>query len=270
MKRLIRVLLVLLLTFTCLCLNNKTFAAESTAEIKGYKTVGLKYYSDKSSNMVIKTDSYKYGEVGAWISIYRGLVPQSDGTTVAYYVCFVDAYLQSEGHIGKNYFRNKELMVEVDFASAYSFQLVNYTEGSNDATTSESVTWSGSLGISGEAGTSGINAGATGEIGFSYTKSQTYSTVNCEFNSNNENSHEISTYKFRFTKWKDGKMISPNIGRVNERVSLVYEIANFNGEDNFTLNINVEGTVFKDATWPHKNYTESRSINLESIDGIIL
>ncbi len=271
MKRLINALLLTLMILVCyIGFNNKVYAVETTAESKGLTTTGLQYYSDKSSRVTIETDSYTYGAVGIWASIYRVVITQSDESKTAYYICFIEAYIQSEGKVGKNYFRNKELVIDVDFASTSDFDLVNCTGGSNEATTSTSSTWSCGLSIAGEVGTSGVNAGVTGEVGYSFTKAQTYDTVNCVLSQHYKNGHSITTYDFKFTKWKNGEMVSPNVGQIMEKVSLVYEIPNFNDKDNFTLDISVEGVVFKDATWPRKNYTKSETIILESIDGIIM
>lgn len=279
MKKLIKRSIFLLYAVTLILLFsniNNLKAKSSEVTVKGYKVDGLTYVSDKSCGLknIVSNKETIYGTVGLWAATYKIVIKNTDNTYNAFYIFLIEGQISSVGKQGKYYFfRNKSLSVDVDFYSTQKSTFVQSTEASEDASGSMSKNFGVGVNISGEAGTSGIgiNAGIEGGLSFDYTES--YSNINLILNTNGDkeeqsakNNHSINFF-YQFTKWKNGAMISPNIGSITKRMYVIYTIPNYNFSDSYTIKIKTEATVFKDAKWPRKNYTESDSIELYGING---
>lgn len=235
----------------------EVFAGEGTAITKGFDVKNLDYKSEKSvENEKIETKSYLYGKVSLWVGAYEYLFVTKNESTM-YAIYFIEASIESSGKVGKDkFFRNKDLTLETEFYTNNNFRIVNHTTSSEDAvsTVSKTICGSGEIGV----GNSEVN----GKIGgsFTLTSSQSYSTVNLIESSELNESYKL-IFNYHFTQWKDGKMISPNIGLVTKRLYVIYEISNYDSNTEYEFLISSTGTIFKDAKWPKSNSTKSGTIN---------
>lgn len=236
------------------------YAVSSTADQKGFVTDGLTYITDQiNEDITIKTDKYTYGRFSMWTALYKYIVTESDNSNTCYYYALIESSIDSEGKVGSNrFFRNKVLEISLDFYSnSDNFAIVNYTPESSNSTTSSSV----SLGINGSVSLDASGPSVTLGGSIAYEKTETYDTVNLVTHKYTlENNHKQLSFIFNFTNWKDGKMIAPNIGLVQERMAVIFAIYDYSEEDDYILSIVTTATIFKDAKWPLTNATLSDSV----------
>lgn len=249
-----------------------TYAAESTATIKGFNTDNLTYMSDKdSAEIVVETDKWYYGSYSSWSACYKYVANESNGSKTCYYFVLIDSYINSSGKNENRYFRNKQLLITVAFegrsaAGDYPI-LTGYAPDSSNATVSDTIGFT--IGASGSVGDNtgvGVNASLT------MTKTTTYSTVNLvcsDLASESTSTKKLFQFKYNFANWEDGSMVAPNIGLVRERMFVVFRVENYTGTDTFDMTITTKATIFKDATWPLSNGTVSRTVEHKYISGYV-
>lgn len=242
---------------------NASFAEENDARIKGFSTNNLTYKSDKSvTDQEIRTSKYKYGCVFMWAANYEWLCNESNGNKTLYVIYFIESSIDSVGKNKKNYFRNKELKVETNFYSNKKIDTINYTETTNNSTSS----YSKSLGFSGNA-SAGENSSIGVEGSFSITNTETYDTVSFTQHSESTDNSNYHFFSYFFNKYSDGEMRSPHIGLVKERLFIVFKISDYDSNTSYSMDIKTTAFIFKDATWPKGNYTLDGSIDFKFING---
>lgn len=262
MKKLIkRSIIITLIAFVMLlCINLKSVtASEFTASAKGFATKNLEYVDDiKIENVkMISNKGYNYGSYSMWAANYRYYAETSNGKHSLFLIFFIESAINSRGNsIKRNYFRNKDLNVSFTLESKKCY-LVSMTNSENNSTTSESKTIGGDL----EIGYNG-SVSATANASISITKTTSYNTVTltCDRNSNNNGTLHTASFNYHFNNYTNGKMCAPNIGYVNKRMCLVYEIENASlNQEEYSYSITTEATIFRDKTWPSGNYTMTAS-----------
>lgn len=243
-------------------------AQSSTAKAKGFTTTGMTYLGDEDiTDCKIYGSEFYYGKVSMWAAVYKCIVTEDDGSNSCYYAIFIESSIESRGktRIGliNNYFRNKYLTINVELLTYDSEETicVDYTKSSS-ATTSETNTYN----IGGAIGADSDGPNAEISAGFSVSYTQSYDTVNLSCTKSREGITNAFTFQYYFTKWKGGSMISPNKGLVTERMYLLYQIENYNGNDNFSLNISTKATIYKDVAGGIDS-TVSKTIELSGING---
>lgn len=252
-----------ILFFIILACDDIASAQSSTASVKGINTTNLNYKSDNYNFKTIETSKYKYGSMSMWAANYEYVFNESDGSKTLYIIYFVESTIDSVGKNKTNYFRNKELTIETNFTSTNPSILVNDT----DSTTNSQTSFSTSFGVDGKIEI-GKNPNVSTGASFSMTNTQTYDTINLSKQVINEDKKSVKKeYKFSFLNYKNGKMVSPNIGEVKERLYFIYGIYNYDANTSYSMDIKTTAYIFKDATWPKSNYTLDGSINFKFING---
>ncbi len=254
-----------------ICSNFERINAESsTALVKGYNTTNLTYVSDKDSGIqrIYSNKDTLYGTVSLWAATYKVVIKNTDNTYTAYYVILIESQISSVGKQGKYYFfRNKDLDIELNFNSIYKSVFIQSTTASEEATGSASKNFG--LGISG-----GYSNGLTleGEASLSVGYTENYNNINLSIEKDHDSDcgdlkHQIK-FNYHFNKWKNGAMISPNIGSITKKMYAIYSVPNYDFIDRYSFTIETTATVFKDAKWPRKNYTESKSLKFSASNGV--
>lgn len=258
MKKFLKLLSMGALCVTMLGISNASKAAvartESTASARGFTTTGLTYLGDTQTlSYKIYTDNYTYGYCSMWSSVYKVVVEESNNTT-CFIIGFIESSINSTGNSAKNrYFRNKQLVVETQFECSDSEAFcVNYFPESSSSSTSKSVGFSAS-------GTYDSD-GLSGTIGFSYTSTTQYSSVQLRVSDIIKNNVCKTTFTYDFLNYTNGEMVAPNINEVKERMYVVYQIPHYDGTETFNLTFKTHASIFKDATWPRPNGTRAGEI----------
>lgn len=249
-----------------------TYAAESTASIKGFNTENLTYMSDKDSKEIkVETDKWYYGSYSLWSACYKYVANESNGSKTCYYFALIDSYINSYGKNGDRYFRNKQLLITVTFegrsaAGDYPI-LTEHAPDSSNATVSDTIGFT-----IGGSGSVGDNTGVGVNASLTMTKTTTYSAVTIkgdDLAKECTESKKFYQFTYKFANWDDGSMVSPNIGLVRERMFVVFRVENYTGTDAFDMTITTKATIFKDAKWPLSNATVSRTVEHKYISGYI-
>ena len=257
-----------------LSLNTKTLKAESTrASERGYNISGLTYVSDIDpiSLEVVSSKNTKYGTVGMWVATYKIVCKNTNDTYTAYYILLIESSISSVGKQNKYYyFRNKQLKVDFEFESKTKSFVDHHTEASEDAVTTYSKTFGVGIKLDGEVGSNGaaISTGVEGNLSFS--NSQSYSSVNLVISeeNNDDNTYHKRTFNYKFMNWKNGNMVSPNIGLINKKMVVICSVGNYDFNDAYLVKVTTSATIFKDAKWPRENNTLEKSISCKGINGI--
>lgn len=237
-------------------------AAESTATIKGFAVDGLTYINDQlHDDIVMETDKYRYGEFSMWSGCYKNITTNTDGSKTCYYFVLVESSIDSQGHkdingnvVNNRWFRNKNLNITIDFYSPNGGSLESYTPEKEGL--EKSITY-------GFDDSSELK-NSSDSTGFTYTQSVTctYTTVYSEVIlttsvQNTTDNHQIVNYKYHFSHYDDGAMVSPNIHLVTKRMMAIFSVPNYNYNDEYEIHVTTYAEIFKDAKWPLSNYTLS-------------
>lgn len=235
-------------------------AAESTAAIKGFNVDGLTYIDDQlSDNVVMETEKYRYGEFSMWSACYKNVVTNSNGSQTCYYFVLVESSIDSQGNkdiqgntIKNRWFRNKNLNVSIDFYSPKGGVLELYTPEQEGLSSYITYGFDESSELEASSDSLGVE--------FSESVTCTYTTVYSEVilttsYTNTVSNHQIVDYKYHFSNYDDGAMVSPNIHLVTKRMMAVFSVPNYTSNDAYEINVTTHAEIFKDAKWPLENYT---------------
>lgn len=243
------------------------YAKSSTANFKGISTNNLTYKSDYEESKIIKSSKYKYGNMGMWVANYECLVHETDDSNTLYVIYFIESSIDSSGKLNNKYFRNKELKINVFFQSNKNVKLISDTDSTTNSQTSFSYSIGANLNLS-----IGNNSSVKGSASFSMDNTQTYNTITLTKHTN-ETSNKYkklnNDYIFNFNNYKNGKMVSPNIGEVKERLFIIYAIDNYDSSSYYKTNIKTTASIFKDAVWPKSNATLSGDISFDFYNGYV-
>ncbi len=263
MKKINKLLSMGLLCSTLLGMSSISQASEvrteSTASAKGFTTSGLTYLGDTETfSYKVYTDKYTYGYCSMWSSVYKIVVGESDNTS-CYIIAFIESSIDSTGNSAeKRYFRNKQLTIETQFECSAEISMVKSYPDSSSSTTSNTVGFevngtitSNSVGVAG---------------GFSYSNTTQYSTVTLTKHQSSTNNVYTNQFIYDFKEYKSGDMTAPNIGLVEERMYVIYQIKNYTGNETFNLTFKTHASIFKDAKWPLSNATRAGEI-IDKFDG---
>lgn len=256
--------------------NYTAKADEVIVANKGYEINNMVYLGDQGGeNIVMETEKYNYGYYSLWDSCYKYIVDESNGSKTCYYFILIESTIASSGHKQNRYFRNKEMKILIDFYSDNScgdepYLAVYEPEGST-STTTKTIT----IGVSASAGVAIVTGGYELSVGFeasiTYTKTVIEDIVKLTLDKGTTSAgHKTLEYQYYFSNYKDGAMVSPNVGAVTKRMVAVYAVENYTGIDSFTLNITTTASIFKDATWPLKNYTFTDSLSHSYVNGVVV
>lgn len=246
-------------------------ASSSTASNKGFNTNNLTFVKDTyvEDFDMISEAGYYYGSYSMWVSNYRYYTLDDDGTYSLYLIFFIESSINSSGNsIKKNYFRNKDLNIYFKLNSN-KCSFVDMTSSENDSVTSISKSFG--CGFSG-----GYDFGvtATASASFSVINTQSYSsvTLTTSKNSNTNQTYHEASFKYHFANYTDGAMVSPNVGYVAKRMYLLYQIQGLTSlsKEEYTYSVETEAVIFRDKTWPCRNYTMSRSTIFKGDETTIL
>lgn len=251
-----------------------SFAYSTTAAMKGYETSGLDYLSDEAiiNHKIYSSANTYYGSMGLWAANYKYVTVDQNGVPIVYYVVFIEAYIDSRGENNNYFFRNKQLIIDYKtkiWSGRNGFMLINHSEGT-DAAVSLSNGWSIDGALEGGISPTGPSVGVSLGASFSNNTMVSYPAVSMTVHTEDLGGWDHICFQFDFANWKKGAMISPNVGLVSQGVYLVYEAANYIGNEVWNATIEAEATIFKDGKWPRSNGTVSDKIHLTSIEGIFL
>lgn len=240
------ILALLMILCAAICLMPRGTIAKAGGMDGGFndfKVHNMNFNGDQiTQDQRLESENYLYGYISLWTGVYT--IYDSPSDTFYILVC-VKAGVNSMGNsVSKRYFRNKEIDVSVTYNAVsnnvYKTVYDPQAETKGGQTVTRSIT------------------GNSESVSYSYAISKIDSDI--KFTPRETPSSDTSKtigFNFFFNHYDDGSMVSPWIGPVHERMTAVFEIPNYSTyrQYNDVLTISYNGTIFKDAKWPLKNYT---------------
>lgn len=249
-------------TIVILNLNNNLYfkASSTTASFKTFEIEGLDYIADyycndNKNDIEITGDTYLYGNMAMWSSLYTKYVSSSDSK---YYFLLVEAKISSNTNSLKGgYYRMVNKQMSIDVKANYnndSLYLVKYTpETYGSFSVTDTITCSiefnknKSFEVSDDGMSGGISLGFNG--GISWSQSIYKDNINMIPKSINNN--VTLTYNFNNITNKKVNNLSPLRGDSIQRMVFIYELSNYSSnkknESSLSFEISYQGLIQKVA-----------------------